>query len=162
MPDRTFTVKPMYRSLPRRDWRWTLSQSILIAMEVFSWRSGRVGCGRTEDRPLQRSKTSSGGMSQSCPYYPGQILCQLTSTQVIQGSNCLSIGPKDNNKRMTIEHAECSIQSTKRALAISTRQHPALLFTDTQKLLGCLGLDGVNQVKLGPLRSLSAVNTRFV
>ena len=63
---------------------------------------------------------------------------------------------------MTIEHAECSIQSTLRALAISTRQHPALLFTDTQKLLGCLGLDGVNQVKLGPLRSSSAVNTRFV
>src|SRR5450759_2923175 len=63
-------------------------------------------------RPRQRTKTSSGDMSQSCPYYPGQVLCRPTSTQVIQGSNCLSIGPKDNNKRMTIEHAECSIQST--------------------------------------------------
>src|SRR5450759_4422778 len=77
-------------------------------MEVFSWRSGPVGCGRTEDRPLQRSKTSSGNMSQSCPYYPGQILCQLTSTQAIQGSHCLSIGPKDNNRRMTIEHDLCA------------------------------------------------------
>src|ERR1017187_9696978 len=48
------------------------------------------------------------------------------------------------------------------ALAISTRQHPALLFSDTQKLFGCLGLDGVNQVKLGPLRSSSVVNTRVV
>src|SRR5450759_1855150 len=96
-------------------------------MEVFSWRFGPVGFGRTEDRPLQRSKTSSGDMSQSGPDYPGQGLCRPTSTQVIQGSNCLSIGPKDNNKRMTIEHAECSIQGTLRALAISTRQHPALL-----------------------------------
>src|ERR1035437_8642983 len=112
--------------------------------------------------PRQRTKTSSRDMSQSCPYYPGQVLCRSTSTQVIQGSNCLSIGPKDNNKRMTIEHAECSIQGTLRALVISTSQHPALLFIDTQKLFGCLGLDGVSQVKLGPLRSLSAVNTRFV
>src|ERR1039457_2716491 len=142
MPDRAFTVKPMYRSLPKRDWRRTRSQSILIAMEVFSWRCGPVGFGRTEDRPLQRSKNSSGGMSQSCPDYPGQILRRSTSTQVIQGSDCLSLGPKDNNKRMTIEHAECSIQSTLRALAISTSQHPALLFIDAQKRLGCLGLDG--------------------
>lgn len=59
MPDRAFTVKPMERSLPWRDWRWTRSQSILIAMEVFSWRSGPVGFGRTENRPLQRNKTSS-------------------------------------------------------------------------------------------------------
>src|ERR1035437_9018684 len=91
MPVRAFTVKPMERSLPRRDWRWIRSQSILVAMEVFSWRSGPVGCGRTEDRPLQRSKTSSGCMSQSCSDCPGQVLCQPTSTQVIQGSNCLSI-----------------------------------------------------------------------
>src|ERR1035437_96449 len=56
----------------------------------------------------------------------------------------------------------CSIQSTLRALAISASQHPALLFIDTQKRLSCLGLDGFNQVKLGPLRSSSAVNTRFV
>src|SRR5450759_1782694 len=91
-------------------------------MEVFSWRFGPVGFGRTEDRPLQRSKTSSGDMSQSGPDYPGQGLCRPTSTQVIQGSNCLSIGPKDNNKRMTIEHAECSIQGTLRALAISASQ----------------------------------------
>src|SRR5450759_1636773 len=131
-------------------------------MEVFSWRFGPVGFGRTEDRPLQRSKTSSGDMSQSGPDYPGQGLCRPTSTQVIQGSNCLSIGPKDNNKRMTIEHAECSIQGTLRALAMSASQHPALLFTDTQKLLSCPGRAGVNQVKLGPLRSLSAVNTKFV
>ena len=91
-----------------------------------------------------------------------KVLCRSTSTQIIRGSNCLSIGPKDNNERMTIEHAECSIQGTLRALAMSTSQHPALLFIDTEKLLGCLGLDGVNQVKLGPLRSSSAVNTRFV
>ena len=63
---------------------------------------------------------------------------------------------------MTIEHAECSIQSTLRALAITASQHPALPFIDAQKRLGCLGLDGVSQVKLGPLRSSSAVNTRFV
>src|ERR1019366_1893515 len=113
MPDRAFTLKPMERSLPRRDWRWTLYQSILIAMEVFSWRSGPVGFGRTEDRSLQRSKTSSGDMSQSCPYYPGQVLCRPTSTQVIQGSNCLSIGPKDNNKRMTIEHDLCARTRTR-------------------------------------------------
>src|ERR1035437_1342652 len=100
-------------------------------MELFSWRSGPVGFGQTEDEPLQRSETSSGCMSQSCPYYPSQVLCRPTSTQVIQGSNCLSIGPKDNNKGMTIEHAECSIQGTLRALAISTSQHPALLFIDT-------------------------------
>ena len=73
----------------------------------------------------QRTKTSSGDMSQSCPYYPGQVLCRPTSTQVIQGSNCLSIGPKDNNKRMTIEHAECSIQSTLRALAIICQSNSA-------------------------------------
>src|ERR1035437_4706393 len=91
-------------------------------MEVFSWWCGPVGFGRTEDRSLQRSKTSSGDMSQSCPDYPGQVLCRSTSTQVIQGSNCLSIGPKNNNKRMTIEHAECSIQGTLRALAISASQ----------------------------------------
>ena len=160
MPDRAFTVKPMYRSLPKRDWRRTRSQSILIAMEVFSWRSGPVGFGRTEDRPLQRSKTLSAGVSESYPDYPGQILRRSTPTQVIQGSNCLSLGPKDNNRRMTIEHAECSIQSTLRALAISTSQHPALLFIDIQKLFGCPGLHGINQVKLGPLRSSSAVNTR--
>src|ERR1035437_10305036 len=77
-------------------------------MEVFSWRSGQVGFGRTEHRSLQRSKTSSGDMSQSCPYHPGQVLCWPTSTQVIQGSNCLSIGPKVNNKRMTIEHDLCA------------------------------------------------------
>ena len=54
----------------------------------------------------------------------------------------------------------CSIQSTLRALAISASQHPALFFIDIQKLFGCLGLAGVNQVQLGPLRSSSAVNTR--
>ena len=47
----------------------------------------------------------------------------------------------------------CSIQGTLRALAISASQHQALFFIDAQKLLGCLGLDGANQVKLGPLRS---------
>ena len=56
----------------------------------------------------------------------------------------------------------CSIQGTLRALVLSASQHQALLFIDTQKLLGCLGLAGVNQVQLGPLRSSSAVNTRFV
>ena len=54
----------------------------------------------------------------------------------------------------------CSIQSTLRALVISASQHPALLFIDIQKPFGCLGLAGVNQLKLGPLRSSSAVNTR--
>src|ERR1035437_7985217 len=160
MPDRAFTLKPMERSISRRDWRWTRSQSILIAMEVFSWRSGAVGCGRTEDRPLQRNKTSPGGMSQSCPDYPGQILSRPTSTQAIQGSNCLSIGPKDNNRRMTIEHDLCA-RSRARFLCSGhiCQSNSALLFIDAQKLLSCLG---VNQVQLGPLRSSSAVNTRFV
>ena len=54
----------------------------------------------------------------------------------------------------------CSIQGTKRALAISASQHPALPFIDTQKLFSRLGLAGVNQINLGPLRSSSAVNTR--
>src|ERR1035441_9162120 len=71
-------------------------------MEVFSWRSGPVGFGWTQDRPLQRSKT------QSCPDHPGRILRRSTPTQIIQGSDCLSIGPKDNNKRMTIEHDLCA------------------------------------------------------
>src|ERR1035437_5310074 len=56
----------------------------------------------------------------------------------------------------------CSIQSTLRALAISASQHSALLVTDTQKLLSCLGPADLNQVKLGPLRSSSAVNTKVV
>jgi len=129
-------------------------------MEVFSWRSGPVGCGRTEDRPLQRSKTSSGGMSQSCPDYPGQSPLPVNLTEVIRGSKCLSIGPKDNNRRMTIEHDLCA-RSRARFLCSGhiCQSNSALLFIDAQKLLGCLG---VNQVQLGPLRSSSAVNTRFV
>jgi hypothetical protein len=47
-------------------------------------------------------------MSQSSPDYPGQVRCRSTSTQVIQGSTCLSIGPKDNNRKMTIEHDLCA------------------------------------------------------
>src|ERR1017187_1583323 len=85
MPDRAFTLKPMERSLPRRDWRWTRSQSILIAMEVFSWRSGPVGFGRTEDIPFQRSKASSGDMSESCPDYPGQIRSNPLSANLYPG-----------------------------------------------------------------------------
>ena len=53
------------------------------------------------------------------------------------------------------EHASCSIQSTLRALAISASQHPALLFIDTQKLLGCLGLDGVRWRQLGETGSVA-------
>src|ERR1035437_7173699 len=85
MPDRAFTLKPMERSLPRRDWRWTRSQSILIAVEVFSWRSGPVGFGRTEDIPFQRSKASSGDMSESCPDYPGQIRSNPLSANLYPG-----------------------------------------------------------------------------
>src|ERR1017187_313921 len=161
MPDRAFTVKPMYRSLPKRDWRRTRSQSILIAMEVFSWRSGPVGFGWTEDRPLQRSKTSSGGMSQSCLDYPGQILRRSTSCYPrlrLPFYRSKGQQQKDDHRARFV----CSIQSTLRALAISASQHPVLLFIDIQKLLGWLGLAGVNQVQLGPLRSSSAVNTRFV
>src|ERR1017187_5600366 len=200
MPDRAFTLKPMERSLPRRDWRWTRSQSILIAMEVFSWRSGPVGFGRTEDIPFQRSKASSGDMSESCPDYPGQIRSNPLSANLypghprfrlpfyrskgqqqeddhrarfvcsIQSAICV-LDPERYLCARSRARFVCSIQSAicvldpERdlcALAISTRQHPALLFSDTQKLFGCLGLDGVNQVKLGPLRSSSAVNTRVV
>ena|ERR1017187_9647485 len=175
MPDRAFTLKPMERSLPRRDWRWTRSQSILIAMEVFSWRSGPVGFGRTEDIPFQRSKASSGDMSESCPDYPGQIRSNPLSANLYPGHPRFRLPfYRSKGQQQEDDHRArfvCSIQSAicvldpERdlcALAISTRQHPALLFSDTQKLFGCLGLDGVNQVKLGPLRSSSAVNTRVV
>src|ERR1035437_2900772 len=73
-------------------------------MEVFRSRSGPVDCGRTEDRPLQRSKTSCWS------YVPELSMSKSSAGQprIIQGSNCLSIGPKDNNKRMTIEHDLCA------------------------------------------------------
>jgi hypothetical protein len=92
-----------------------------------------------------------------------KVLCRPTSTQVIQGSTCLSIDPKDNNRRMTIEHDLCARSRARFVLwPYPLVEHPDLLFIDIQKLFGCLGLDGANQVKLGPLRSSSAVNTKFV
>src|ERR1019366_8034306 len=74
-------------------------------MEVFSWRSGPVGFGRTEDRPLQRSKTSSGGMSQSGPDYPGHGLCRSTYTKV---RNAFLSVQRTTITRMTIEHDLCA------------------------------------------------------
>jgi hypothetical protein len=167
MPDRAFTLKPMERSLPRRDWRWTRSQSILIAMEVFSWRSGPVGFGRTEDIPFQRSKASSGDMSESCPDYPGQIRSNPLSANLYPGHPRFRLPfYRSKGQQQEDDHRArfvCSIQSAICALwpypLVNTH---SLLFSDTQKLFGCLGLDGVNQVKLGPLRSSSAVNTRVV
>src|ERR1035437_6130831 len=119
-------------------------------MEVFSWRSGPVGCGRTEDRPLQRSKTSSGGMSQSCPDYPGQSplpvnfrLSRSKSSagqlQIIQGSNCLSIGPKDNNKRMTIEH---DLRARSRARFVLWPYLPVTLSLTLLRYLTAIRLSG--------------------
>src|SRR5664279_2442078 len=130
MPGRAFAVKPSENPLPKRDWRWTRSQSILVAMEVFSWRSGPVGCGRTEDKPFQRSKTSSGGISQSCPDYPGQSPLPVNLSLSKAQTAFLSV-QRTTNKRMTIEHAECSIQSTKRALATSAGQHHKTLTRPT-------------------------------
>ena len=56
MPGRAFAVKPSENPLPKRDWRRTRSQSILVnsfhslvAMEVFNWRSGPVGFCRNHD-----------------------------------------------------------------------------------------------------------------
>ena len=87
----------------------------------------------------------------------GQPLPRLSKAQIAFLSVQRTIIKDDHRARFV-----CSIQSTLRALVISASQQPALFFIETQKLFGCLGLAGVNQFKLGPLRSSSAVNTRFV
>src|SRR5450759_3776023 len=78
-------------------------------------------------------------MSQSCPDYPGQILCRPTSTQVIQGSTCLSIGPKDNNKRMTIEH---DLRARSRARFVLWPYLPVKLSLTLHRYLKAIRLSG--------------------
>src|ERR1035437_3090625 len=90
----------------------------------------RLALGRTEDKPFQRSKTSSGGISQSCPDYPGQSPLPVNLSLSKAQTAFLSV-QRTTNKRMTIEHAECSIQSTLRALATSAGQHHQTLTRPT-------------------------------